>query len=305
MRVLIAGGAGFIGSHLVESWQGKAEVRVLDNLRSGFAQNLKEFQSDFIHGSVLERETVRRAMQGVDCVFHLAAMISVPESMQKPTQCVETNTLGTLVVLEEAARAKVKKLVFSSSAAIYGRNPATPKSETMLPEPGSPYAITKLGGEYYCKMFAEEGWLQTTCLRYFNVFGPRQDPASHYAAAVPIFIERMLKHEPVTIFGDGGQTRDFVYVTDVSAANRFFALTPSLGGVFNVARGRQLTILELARTLRQLTNSRSEINFAAGRAGDVKHSLASVEKTRAAGFSPQTSLLDGLRATVDYFASRI
>ena len=222
-RVLVTGGAGFIGSHIVEHFQGQAEVRVLDNLRSGFKHNLAGLEHEFIEGSILDRDLVRQAVDGMDYIFHLAAMISVPESMQKPIECTEINTNGTLVVLEEAAKAKVKKLVLSSSAAIYGDNPVVPKVETMFPEPKSPYAITKLDGEYYCKMFTAEGRLQTACLRYFNVFGPRQDPKSQYAAAVPIFIDRALKHEAIAIYGDGEQTRDFIFVKDIAAANAYFA----------------------------------------------------------------------------------
>ena len=177
---------------------------------------------EFIEASILDRDAVRKAVQDVDYVFHLAAMISVPESMAKPIECNEINTTGTLVVLEEAAKAGVKKLILSSSAAIYGDNPVVPKVETMLAEPKSPYAITKLDGEFYCKMFADEGRLPTACLRYFNVFGPRQDPQSQYAAAVPIFIDRAVKNLPITIYGDGEQTRDFIYVKDIVAANVFF-----------------------------------------------------------------------------------
>ena len=239
MKVLVTGGAGFIGSHIVEHFQDHAEVRVLDNLCSGFKRNLSGLRCKFIQGSILDRQLVRQAIKGVDYIFHLAAMISVPESMQKPVECAETNTIGTLVVLEEAARAKVKKLVLSSSAAIYGDNPVVPKIETMLPEPKSPYAISKLDGEFYCRMFAAEGRLQTACLRYFNVFGPRQNPRSQYAAAVPIFIDRALKNKPITIFGDGEQTRDFIYVQDVVAANVFFATQSPATGVFNVACGQR------------------------------------------------------------------
>jgi UDP-glucose 4-epimerase len=304
MKILITGGAGFIGSHLVEHFQDNAEVRVLDNLRSGHKHNLTNFQHEFIEGSILDRETVRRAMQGVDYIFHLAAMISVPESMSKPIECDEINTRGTLIVLEEAAKAGVKKLVLSSSAAIYGDNPVTPKVETMLPEPKSPYAITKLDGEYYCKMFADEKRLPTACLRYFNVFGPRQDPKSQYAAAVPIFIDRAVKNLPITIFGDGEQTRDFIFVKDVVAANVFFATQPSATGVFNVAYGRRITIKDLCTTICRLTGSQSEIKFASERAGDVKHSLADIEKLRAAGFKPASNFNDGLIATVNYFKTR-
>lgn len=301
MKILVTGGAGFIGSHIVEHFQGKAEVRVLDNLRSGFKKNLSGFEYELIEGSILDRDVVRRVVAGVDYVFHLAAMISVPESMQKPIECDEINTKGTLVVLEEAARAGVKKFVLSSSAAIYGDNPTVPKLETMLPEPKSPYAITKLDGEFYCKIFSDEGRLPTTCLRYFNVFGPRQDPKSQYAAAVPIFIDRALKNQPITIYGNGEQTRDFIYVKDVVAANIFFATKSKKTGVFNVASGKRITISELAKTICQLTGSSSEIRFAPERAGDVKHSCASIDKIRGAGFVPAEKREDGLQHTIQFF----
>lgn len=298
MRILITGAAGFIGSHLVEHFQGSAEIRVLDNLRSGHRRNLAPFKHEFFEASILDRDAVRRAVDGVDYVFHLAAMISVPESMSKPVECNEINTTGTLVVLEEAARAGVKKLILSSSAAIYGDNPVVPKVETMPPEPKSPYAITKLDGEFYCKMFADTGRLQTACLRYFNVFGPRQDPKSQYAAAVPIFLERAMRQLPITIYGDGEQTRDFIYVKDIVAANVFFAAHSPATGVFNVAYGQRITIRKLAREICAITGSKSEILFAPERAGDVRHSLADVGKLRAAGFEPAGSMSAGLRATV-------
>ena len=301
MKVLVTGGAGFIGSHIVEHLQGKAEVRVLDNLRSGFRRNLSGLEHEFIEGSILDRETVRRAVEGVDYVFHLAAMISVPESMEKPVECTEINTIGTLVVLEESARAGVKKFCLSSSAAIYGNNPVVPKIETMFPEPRSPYAITKLDGEYYCAMFAAEGRLQTVSLRYFNVFGPRQDPKSQYAAAVPIFIDRAMGNQPVLIYGDGEQTRDFIYVKDIAAANVFAAMRPGMTGVFNVACGNRITIKELAETICRLTGSSVQIAHAPDRAGDVKHSMACVEKLAGEGFKASGTLPDGLRATIDYF----
>jgi UDP-glucose 4-epimerase len=301
MRVLVTGGAGFIGSHIAEHFHNRAEVRVLDNLCSGFKRNLAGFKHEFIEASILDREAVRRAMGGVDFVFHLAAMVSVPESMQKPIECNEINATGTLVVLEEAARAKVRKLIFSSSAAIYGDNPVTPKVETMLPEPKSPYAITKLDGEFYCGMFAREGRLATTCLRYFNVFGPRQNPKSQYAAAVPVFIDRAIKHQPITIFGDGEQTRDFIYVKDIVTANVFFATRSDATGVFNLASGQCITINDLAETVCHLTGSRSKIKYTPVRLGDVKHSLASIEKLRAAGFAPEGNLRKDLSATIEYF----
>jgi UDP-glucose 4-epimerase len=300
MKILVTGGAGFIGSHIVEHFQGRAKVRVLDNLRSGFKRNLAGFEHEFIQSSILDRATVRRAMKGVDFVFHLAAMISVPESMRIPVEYNEINAAGTLLVLEEAARAKVKKLMFSSSAAIYGDNSVVPKVERMLPEPKSPYAVTKLDGEFYCKIFTEEGRLPTTSLRYFNVFGPRQDPKSQYAAAVPIFIDHALKNLPLTIFGDGEQTRDFIFVKDIVAANVFFALESSATGVFNVAYGKRITINALAKTICRLTGSRSEIQHAAERPGDVKHSMASIEKLRDTGLGTGRDFYKGLKATVEY-----
>jgi UDP-glucose 4-epimerase len=301
MKILVTGGAGFIGSHIVEHFQSKAQMRVLDNLRSGHKKNLAGFRCRFIKASILDRAAVRRAVKGVDYIFHLAAMISVPESMQKPVECNEINTVGTLVVLEEAARAGVKKLVFSSSAAIYGDDPVVPKIETMLPKPKSPYAITKLDGEFYCKLY--ESRLQTVCLRYFNVFGPRQDPRSQYAAAMPIFAARALKSQPLTIYGNGEQTRDFIYVKDVVAANVFFATQSDATGVFNVACGKRMTINELAKTICRLAGSRSAVQYAPERPGDVKHSLASIEKLRAAGFKPTADFNDGLRMTLEYFRS--
>jgi len=303
MKVLITGGGGFIGSHLVEYFQGRAEVRLLENWRSGHRHNLNGFQYELIEGSILDREAVRRAVAGVDYVFHLAAMVSVPESMRAPVECNAINATGTLLVLEEAAQAGVKKLVLSSSAAIYGDNPVTPKQETMLPEPKSPYAVTKLDGEYYCQMFTTEGRLATTSLRYFNVFGPRQDPKSAYAAAVPIFIDRAVKGEPITIYGDGEQTRDFVYVKDIVAANVFFATASPATGVFNVARGQCITIKELCGKICELTGPRSVIRHATERAGDVKHSLAAIGKLQAAGFTPANDFATGLQATIEFFTA--
>lgn len=301
MRVLITGGSGFIGSHIAQQLQGRAEVRVLDNLRTGYRRNLAGMNVDFIEGSILDRAAVRAAVKGVDHVFHLAAMVSVPESVQNPHGCVELNVTGLLNVLEEAAAAGVRKLCFSSSAAVYGNNPVVPKVETMLPEPRSPYAVTKLDGEYYCRQFAEDGRIETVALRFFNVFGPRQDPGSAYAAAVPIFMRKALWHEPLTIFGDGGQTRDFVYVKDIAAANIFAVTTPGLTGVFNAGYGGQITVLELARRIIAHADSRSEILHAPERAGDVRHSLASVDALRAAGFRPVSSFDDGLAETLAFF----
>ena len=302
MRILVTGGAGFIGSHIVEHFQGKAEVRVLDNLRSGYQKNLDGFDVEFIEGSITDRQIVAKSVRGIDYIFHMGAMISVPESMEKPVECVEINTQGTLNVLQEAAEAGIKKLCFSSSAANYGDNPTVPKLETMIPEPKSPYAVTKLDGEYYCDIFSNEGWLQTACMRYFNVFGPRQDPGSQYAAAIPIFIHKALRNEPITIFGDGEQTRDFIYVKDIVAANVYLAKHEPHKGVYNVAYGKRKTIKDIAKKIIELTKSSSEIRYAPTRAGDVKHSQAGIDKILATGFTPVASFDEGLRKTIEFFS---
>lgn len=302
MRVLITGGAGFIGSHLVEHFQGKADVRVLDSLRSGYLHNIEKFDVEFIQGDIRDRAAVEKAVKDVDYIFHLAAMISVPESMTKITECIEINNLGMINVLEAASEAGVKKLCFSTSAAIYGDNPVVPKIETMFPEPKSPYAITKLDGEYYCGMFTKEGRLQTACLRYFNVFGPRQDPNSAYAAAVPIFIEKALHNQDITIFGDGEQTRDFVFVKDVVGANVFFAMN-DITGVHNIAYGGRITINDLASEIIRLTNSNSKILHLPERAGDVKHSMAAIDKLKATGFKPAHTFSDALKQTIEAYTA--
>lgn len=294
MKILITGGAGFIGSHLAEHFQHRATVRVLDNLRTGDRRNLEGLDVEFIHGSILDRDLLRRVMQGVDYVFHLAAMVGVPESMRQPQACVELNAVGTLNVLEAAANVGVRKLCFSSSAAVYGDNPEVPKYEDMRPEPRSPYAVTKLDGEFYCRQFAESGHLQTVALRFFNVFGPRQDPAGAYGAVVPIFFQRAITEKPLTIFGDGHQTRDFIYVKDIVAALDFVATTPDLTGVFNVGYEDQITVLDLARRILEITGSRASIQFEVERIGDVRHSRASVKRLREAGFRPTGSLELGL-----------
>lgn len=301
MRVLITGGAGFIGSHIVEHFQGKAEVVILDNFRSGQRSNCAPFSCELIEGSILDPVKLAQAMRSVDYVYHCAAMISVPESMLHPRDCVEINTQGTLRVLEAAVAAKVKKVVLASSAAIYGDNPVVPKVETMNPEPKSPYAITKLDGEYYLELFRREHSLATSSLRFFNVFGPRQDPQSPYAAAVPIFIQKALRGENISIFGDGEQTRDFIFVKDIVRALVFAAQTPALSGTFNVGYGKKITIRHLAEEVIRHTQSKSRLVFQPERLGDVKHSMASADKLKNAGWKPEYTVESGLALTIQSF----
>ena len=302
-RIVVTGGAGFIGSHIVEHALAQGlSVTVLDNLHTGKQANIDLFaanpQYQFVHGSILDQALLHEVCQGADAVFHLAALISVPESMEKPHEYVQVNVNGTLNILEACRQQNVGSVVLSSSAAIYGDNPVVPKQETMIPEPKSPYAVTKLDGEYYFDLYCREHGIRATCLRYFNVFGPRQDPYSQYAAAVPIFIDKARRNEPITIFGDGEQTRDFVYVKDVVQAN-FLAAEKGQGGVFNVAWGNTMTINALAENIIQATDSGSDITHLPERPGDIKHSLADNHKlVTELGFVASSDLAQGLAETI-------
>ena len=300
MRILITGGAGFIGSHIAEYFHDKADVRILDNLRSGFPRNLAGLNVEFIRGDVRDRVKVARAMQNVDYVFHLAAMIGVPESMQNPLECVDINVNGTLVVLEEAARAKVKKLCFASSAAVYGNADNVIRREDMCADPDSVYAVTKLDGEHYCKIFSESGKLKTVSLRYFNVFGPRQDPGSAYAAAPAVFCDRAIHGQKIKIFGDGKQSRDFVYIDDVVKVNAFF-MENELEGVYNVASGRSVSINDLVNRILFITDSQSEIEHLPERPGDIRYLQASTDKLHSAGVRCDCTFSAGLGKTINFY----
>lgn len=300
-RILITGGAGFIGSHLARRFADQAEVTVLDDLRSGYARNLEGVRCRFLQGSILDEAALRQAVTGAEEVYHLAAMISVPESVAKPAECAELNTEGTRRVLAAAVAAGTRKVVLASSAAIYGDNPTVPKLESMPPEPKSPYAETKLAGERLLEEYRVAHGLGTTSLRFFNVFGPRQDPRSAYAAAVPIFIAKALRDEPIGIHGDGGQTRDFIHVTDIVGALAYAGSSEDMAGTYNVGYGQSQTVLALAEEIIRLMGSKSKIEHLPSRAGDVRHSLASTERLLAAGWKPQSSVSAGLAETVAYF----
>jgi len=303
-KVVVAGGAGFIGSHLAQYYGSKGyKVVVIDNLRSGKISNLEVIDNlKFVNKSITEKEEVFNAVEGADYVFNFAALVSVPESIEKPYECVDINVNGVLNLLEASKFHKVKKLVHISSAAVYGDDPELPKRADMKPAPKTPYSITKLDGEYYAQMYSEQFGLNTTTLRFFNVFGERQNPKSQYAAAVPIFIEKAVNNEDITIYGDGLQTRDFVYVKDIVQACSLAAESPIKTGVFNVAYGKTITILELAETIIKIIDSKSKIKFEPERAGDIKHSLAYVKDTMdILKFNPNWDLLKGLEATIKYF----
>lgn len=304
MKVVVTGGAGFIGSHLVEYWNEKgADVHIIDSLRSGYKKNIETFENVTFHQkSITDRDAVFEILKDTDYVFNLAALISVPESLEKPDECIDINVKGLLNVLDAAKEHKVKKVVHSSSAAIYGDDPRLPKDITMKPKPQTPYGVTKLDGEYYLQMYYEQYRLPTTSLRYFNVFGPRQDPKSQYAAAIPIFVYKALLDETITIYGDGEQTRDFVYVKDVVQANVLAAENENVIGVFNVANEKAITINELARLIIKTTDSKSEIKYEPTRPGDIKHSLASIKETKEnLKFNPSHDLTKSLETTINYF----
>lgn len=296
---LVTGGAGFIGSHLVEQLcQHNHRVRVLDNLSTGNSANLQSVldEVEFVEGDIRDEATIARVVQNVEVIFHCAAVVSVPQSMDNPRETEEINTLGTLNLLQAAKNASVKRLVLSSTCAIYGDDPTLPKVEAMAPQPKSPYAISKLSAEMYCQLFNQAGWLETVVLRYFNVYGPRQDPSSAYSGVISIFMDRLRQNLTPTIYGDGEQTRDFVYVKDVVQANLLAAQTSNVAGeIFNIGTGQAMSINKLAQTTAQLFVWEGVPQHEAARNGDVVHSYADVQKARnQLNWSPQTTILDGL-----------
>jgi nucleoside-diphosphate-sugar epimerase len=303
---LVTGGAGFIGSHLVQTLLDRgAHVRVLDNFSTGKRENLPVTQNgilryELIEGDLRDLDVVHNAVKDIDIIFHEAAFVSVPQSMQEPQACFDVNVHGTENLLEAARKAKVRRVVFASSAAVYGEADAWPLEEATPLSSLSPYAATKQIKEIYADLYTRAFGLDVVGLRYFNVYGPRQRPDSMYAAAVPIFVRRMLDNKPITIFGDGGQSRDLIYVGDVVRANLIASEHPAAPGkIFNACTGRETRLLDLIDILVELFPGAPAPEFTAPRAGDIYRSVGSAEKAaQAIGFRAETSLLEGLKATV-------
>jgi UDP-glucose 4-epimerase len=304
MRVLVTGGAGFIGSHLVDALVGRGdEVVVLDDLSTGFAANVHP-DATIVEGSVADEATARRAVGGCEVVFHQAAHKAVLRSVEQPLTTDTANTHGTLTILKAAADAGVHRVVHASSSSVYGGAATIPTPETAPLVPRSPYAVTKLAAEHYCRVFAELYGLETVALRYFNVYGPRQRPDATYAAVIPLFVDALLHGRAPEVHGDGLQSRDFTYIDDVVAANLSAASAPAdrcSGHVYNIAPGTSATLLDLLRIFGDLLGVNPEPRFVAPRAGDVSRSLADASAAeRDLGFRCTIGLEDGLARTVDW-----
>ena len=311
MRYLVTGGAGFIGSHLVERLVREgASVTVLDDLSTGRRENLRTVRERirFIRGSVARLDVCRRAMQGVDYVLHHAAITSVPHSTRTPVLANQINATGTLNVLLAAQEAGVQRVVFAGSTAAYGDAAEQPTHEGLVPQPLSVYAASKLAGEAYCQAFWHTHRLQTVVLRYFNIFGPRQNLNSQYGAVVPLFVAAALRADPPLIYGDGQQTRDFTFVTNVVDANLLACHAPSAvaGVVFNIGCGNPTSINDLWRQIADQVRVSTEPIYDAPRAGDVRHSFASIARAREQlGYRPAADLAEGLRQTIAYYKDRM
>jgi len=305
-RVVVTGGAGFIGSNIAEVLSTDNEVIIIDDLSSGRLQNISHLTQKptvrFIQGSITDLPLLLNAFAAADYVFHLAAIPSVPLSIHDPLRSNDVNILGTLNALVAARDCQVKKVVFSSSCAIYGDTPSLPARETMPPAPLSPYAVTKAAGEQYCAVFRHVFGLPTVSLRYFNVYGPRQDPKSEYAAVVPKFITAALSRRQLTVFGDGLQTRDFVFVKDVVSAN-ISAAQGNAGGAFNIGAGRQTSVIELASLVLKLTGHDMDPIYRPPQPGEIRHSFADISRAAEFGYNPTHTLQDGLQKTIASFTT--
>jgi len=306
MKTVVTGGAGFIGSNLVGVLLEEGhEVIVIDNLSTGKRENIANLQDnahfEFVKGSITDLSLLKQVFEDVDCVFHQAAIPSVQRSVENPQATNEANVNGTLNVLIAARDCGVRKVIYASSSSVYGDTPRLPKREDMEPNPKSPYAVSKLAGEFYCGVFSEVYGLKTACLRYFNVYGPKQDPSSEYAAVIPRFITRVLNNQPPIIYGDGTQTRDFTFVKDVAHAN-ILAMEQNAEGVLNIACGEQISVNELATAIMKLVGVRLDVVYDTPRPGDIKDSLADIslakEKLK---YVPEFTLTKGLEETIRWF----
>ena len=308
-KYLVTGGAGFIGSHITEELVKRGhEVRVVDNFLTGKRKNIASFldKIELIEGDIRDFETCKRALEGVDFVLHQAALASVPRSIEDPFLANEINIKGTLNLLLASRDAKVKRFVFASSAAVYGDDPNIPKKEGSEGSPLSPYAVSKRVGEMYCQVFSRLYGLSTVCLRYFNIFGPRQDPFSQYAAVIPTFVTIMLKGERPTIFGDGEQSRDFVYVFNVVEANILALKAQGISSeIFNIAFGEGTTVNSLALKINEILREEIRPSYDKLRPGDIRHSFADISKARKMlKYEPLVPFGEGLRETIRWYKER-
>jgi UDP-glucose 4-epimerase len=306
MKYIVTGGAGFIGSHIVEELAlQQHEVVILDNFFSGKMENVQPFLKKknvtLVQGSITDLPLLKKIFEGADGIFHEGAIASVPRSITNPLETNEANVTGTLNVLIAARDSGVQKVLFASSSSVYGNTPTLPKREDMTPNPLSPYAVSKLTGEHYLKVFSEVYGFKTLSLRYFNVFGPRQDPKSEYAAVIPRFITKILRHDSPTIYGDGGQTRDFTYVKDVVQAN-IRAMECDAQGVFNVAYCKRIDLNELASLIMEITGITVPLIYELPRTGDVRDSVADIRQAQEAfGYMPEYTVKTGLKETIIWY----
>ena len=304
---VVTGGAGFIGSHIADALaRAGLRVRIIDDLSTGHRENLDEIKGDidFVEGSIADEQLLKKALQGVELIFHEAAIPSVPRSVENPVQTHVASVDGTFTLLLAARDQKVRRVVYAASSSAYGDQPTLPKEEGMLPDPLSPYAVAKLVGEYYCQVFSRVYKMETISLRYFNVFGPRQDPGSQYSGVVSRFISSLLNDGQPVIYGDGNQSRDFTFIDNVISANlKAASVNSGFGSVLNIANGERITLNQLLEELKAITGRTDVVaDYHPARLGDVRHSLADITRARELlGYKPTVGLREGLQRTVEWW----